>query len=330
MSFEYEFPEPIFMPKIKVIGVGGGGGNAVNRLVISGLTGVQCIVSNTDLQALGKSPAEYKLQLGEKRTKGLGAGANPQVGYESAEESRDKIIEIIGDADMVFITAGMGGGTGTGAAPVVAQIARELGALTVGVVTKPFSFEGNRRMLAAQAGIAKLREHVDSLITIPNSRLEQLGSKGATFKDMLAKADDVLIQAVRGISDLMTKPGTINLDFADLKAAMSESGLALMGTGAASGEGRARAAAQSAINCPLLEDVSIDGARGVLYNITAGADATMEEFQEAASIISAAAHPDANIFFGSVFAEEETDEFRITLIATGIDSGAAAPAAKTT
>lgn len=319
---EFEFADlGYLLPKIKVIGVGGGGGNAVNNMVESGMTDVRFIVANTDVQALANSVAEYKLQLGTKLTRGLGAGANPNKGFEAAQESKAQIQEIIGDADMVFVTAGMGGGTGTGAAPVVAQIAREQGALTVGVVTKPFPFEGARRMAAAEAGAAELRKHVDSLITIPNARLLHLAPKNATFRDMLKKADDVLYQAVKGIAELLTKQGLINLDFADVKAVMGESGLALMGTGVATGENRAHEAAMHAITSPLLEDVSIDGARGVLFNITASANVTMEEITEASTIIQEAAHPDAAIFFGSVFAEDDSDEFRITVIATGIDSG---------
>ena len=322
---DFEFADLGFdtLPKIKVIGVGGGGGNAVNNMVASQLSGVNFIVANTDVQALKHSLAEYKIQLGSKLTKGLGAGANPNVGCEAALESRNEIQDIIGEADMVFVTAGMGGGTGTGAAPVIAQIAREMGALTVGVVTKPFGFEGRRRMMSAEVGVSELKKHVDSLITIPNSRLVQLAHKNATFKEMLKKADDVLYHAVKGISELLTEPGLINLDFADVKAVMGENGLALMGTGVSSGENRAREAAMQAITSPLLEDVSIDGARGVLINITAGPDLTIEEVEEASNIIKDAAHEDANIFFGSVFkGEEESGEISITVIATGIDNGA--------
>lgn len=324
MAFEFADLGFDTLPKIKVIGVGGGGGNAVNNMVASQLQGVNFIVANTDIQALNHSLAEYKIQLGNKLTKGLGAGANPQVGCDAALESRSEIQDMIGEADMVFITAGMGGGTGTGAAPVIAQIAREMGALTVGVVTKPFGFEGRRRMGSAEMGITELKKHVDSLITIPNSRLVQLAHKNATFKDMLKKADDVLYHAVKGISELLTEPGLINLDFADVKAVMGENGLALMGTGVASGENRAREAAIHAITSPLLEDVSIDGARGVLINITAGPDLTLEEVEEASNIIKDAAHEDANIFFGSVFkSEEENGDISITVIATGIDNGSA-------
>lgn len=325
MDFEFADLDFNSLPKIKVIGVGGGGGNAVNNMVASQLSGVNFIVANTDVQALKHSMAECKIQLGSKLTKGLGAGANPNVGCDAALESRNEIQDIIGEADMVFVTAGMGGGTGTGAAPVIAQIAREMGALTVGVVTKPFGFEGRRRMLSAEAGVVELKKHVDSLITIPNSRLVQLAHKNATFKEMLKKADDVLYYAVKGISELLTEPGLINLDFADVKAVMGENGLALMGTGVSSGENRAREAAMQAITSPLLEDVSIDGARGVLINITAGPDLTIEEVEEASNIIKDAAHEDANIFFGSVFkGEEESGEISITVIATGIDNGAPA------
>ena len=308
------------MAKIKVFGVGGGGGNAVNNMVRSALSSVTFVAANTDMQALNNSLADVKIQLGQKLTKGLGAGANPMVGCEAARESLQQIQEAIGEVDMVFVTAGMGGGTGTGAAPVIAQAAREMGALTVGVVTKPFAFEGKRRLMSAEAGIAELRQHVDSLITIPNSRLVQLAPKNATFKDMLKRADDVLYHAVKGISDLLMVPGLINLDFADVKAVMGESGLALMGAGVASGESRAREAAMHAITSPLLEDVSIDGARGVLINVTSGPDITLEEINEAAGIIQEAAHEDANIFFGAVFDESVGDEMHITVIATGIDN----------
>ncbi|MDR1125819.1 MAG: cell division protein FtsZ [Deltaproteobacteria bacterium] len=316
------------MAKIKVFGVGGGGGNAVNNMVRSTLNSVRFVVANTDMQALGNSLADIKIQLGQKLTKGLGAGANPMIGCEAARESIAQIQDSIGEADMVFVTAGMGGGTGTGAAPVIAQAAREMGALTVGVVTKPFPFEGKRRMMAAEAGIAELRQYVDSLITIPNARLVQLAPKNATFKDMLKKADDVLFHAVKGISDLLMVPGLINLDFADIKAAMGEAGLALMGAGVATGESRARQAALNAITSPLLEDVSIDGARGVLINVTGTSDMTMEEVSEASEIIREAAHEDAVIFFGAVFDEEAGDELRITVIATGIDNASALPEAR--
>jgi len=308
------------MATIKVIGVGGGGGNAVNNMISSALKGVTFVAANTDVQALNRSKAEYKIQLGDKLTKGLGAGANPEIGRNAAQESMDSIRSLIDGSDMIFVTAGMGGGTGTGAAPVIAEVARESGALTVGVVTKPFYFEGKRRREAAEQGIAELRKHVDSLITIPNDRLLALASKKATFLDMLKKADEVLYFAVKGISDLIMVPGLINLDFADVKAVMSEMGLAMMGTGIARGEGRAREAAMKAITSPLLEDVSIEGAYGVLMNITCGPDLTIDEVSEAASTISEAAHEDAKIYFGTVFDQDAGDEMRITVIATGIDA----------
>ncbi len=306
--------------KIKVFGVGGGGGNAVNNMIESQLKGVTFITANTDLQAMNRSKAQYKIQLGDKLTKGLGAGANPEIGKNAALESIDQIRGCIGEADMVFVTAGMGGGTGTGAAPVIAQAAREAGALTVGVITKPFFFEGRKRLQGAESGIAALREHVDSLITIPNDRLLSLAAKKATFLEMLKKADEVLYYAVKGISDLIMVHGLINLDFADVKAVMGQSGLALMGTGIARGEGRAREAANKAITSPLLEDVTIDGARGVLINITCGADMTIDEVSEAANIISDAAHDDAQIFFGTVLDDDAQEEMRITVIATGIEN----------
>jgi len=303
---------------IKVVGVGGGGGNAVNNMICSSLKGVTFISANTDIQALNRSKAEHRLQLGVKLTKGLGAGANPDIGRNAALESVDTIRKMLGPADMVFVTAGMGGGTGTGAAPVIAQVAKEMGALTVAVVSKPFYFEGKKRLLQAEKGTAALAEVVDTIITIPNDRLLSIASKKAAFLGMLKKADEILYYAVKGISDLIMVPGLINLDFADVKAVMSEMGLAMMGTGIAKGEGRAREAALKAINSPLLEDVSIDGARGVLLNITCAPDMTIDEVSEAASIISEAAHEDAKIFFGTVFDEDAGDEMRITVIATGI------------
>ncbi len=305
---------------IKVFGVGGGGGNAVNNMISSSLRGVRFVAANTDVQALNRSKAEFKVQLGDKLTRGLGAGANPEVGRDAAYESIDQIKDLIRDCDMVFVTAGMGGGTGTGAAPVIAQIAKESGALTVGVVTKPFYFEGKKRRELAENGIAEFRKYVDSLICIPNDRLLALASKKATFIDMLKKADEVLYYAVKGISDLIMVPGLINLDFADVKAVMSEMGLAMMGTGIARGESRAKEAAMKAITSPLLEDVSIEGAMGVLMNITCGPDLTIDEVSEAASTIQEAAHEDAKIYFGTVFDTEATDEMRITVIATGIDA----------
>ena len=306
--------------KIKVVGCGGGGGNAVNNMIQSALKGVKFIVANTDHQDIDKSLAEHKIQIGEKLTKGLGAGANPEIGRSAAMESEEQIREALEGADMVFITAGMGGGTGTGSAPVVAQVAKELGALTVGVVTKPFYFEGRRRLEQADEGAKALSEVVDSIITIPNDRLLQLAAKKASFSDMLKKADEVLYYAVKGIADLITVHGLINLDFADVKAAMSSSGMALMGTGIASGETRAKEAAMKAITSPLLEDVSIEGAKGVLINITCGPDMLIDEVSEAADIIYNEAHDDAEIFFGTVFDPDAGDEMRITVIATGIES----------
>ena len=312
--------EPEGNAQIKVIGVGGGGGNAINNMINSALKGVSFIAANTDVQALKHSVAEHKLQLGEKLTKGLGAGASPDIGKEAAMESVDTIKEMLGGCDMVFVTAGMGGGTGTGAAPVIAEAAKEIGALTVGVVTKPFFFEGKRRLQAADKGIENLKEVVDSIITIPNDRLLSLASKKASFIEMLKKADEVLYYAVKGISDLIMVPGLINLDFADVKAVMSGMGLALMGTGIGQGEGRAKEAAMKAMTSPLLEDVSIEGAQGVLMNITSGLDLTIDEVSEAASAISEAASGDAQIYFGTVFDQDVTDELRITVIATGIEA----------
>ena len=321
--------------KIKVIGVGGGGGNAVQNMIASGLRGVQFVCANTDVQALNKSGASVKVQLGEKLTKGLGAGANPSIGREAAVESVGSIREAIGDADMVFVTAGMGGGTGTGAAPVVAQAAKEMGALTVGVVTKPFSFEGAKRKRAADAGLEEFKQHVDCLITIPNDRLLAFAPKKAPFSEMLQKANDVLYYAVKGISDVIVGEGLINLDFADVRTTMAEAGMALMGTGIASGESRAREAAQRAIMSPLLEDVSLESAKAVLYNITAPTDITADEIAEIGDIIGEATPEEANIIFGVVFDDNIGDEIRLTVIATGIDSHQAmqpvqAPAATVT
>jgi len=307
------------MAKIKVVGVGGGGGNAINNMICSAMQGVTFIAANTDVQALKNSKAEYKIQLGEKLTKGLGAGANPEIGKQAAEESLDVIKEVLADSDMVFVTAGMGGGTGTGAAPVIAQVAKDLGALTVAVVTKPFFFEGKRRSQLAEQGIKNLKKVVDSIITIPNDRLLSLAAKKAAFVEMLKKADEVLYYAVKGISDLITVPGLINLDFADVKAVMAEMGLAMMGTGIGQGEGRAKEAAMKAVTSPLLEDVSIDGAKGILMNVSCGPDLSVDEISEAASIIHDAADEDAKIYFGAVIDESIGDELRITVIATGIE-----------
>ena len=303
--------------RIKVIGVGGGGGNAVNTMIRSKLTGVDFLVANTDAQALERSQALNKIQLGESVTKGLGAGANPEVGRRAALENQDQLKEQLSGSDMVFITAGMGGGTGTGGAPVIARLAREAGALTVGVVTKPFVFEGKRRLRQAEEGIEELKESVDTLIVIPNQRLLSIAAKTTTMLEAFNKADDVLLQAVRGISDLIITPGLINLDFADVRTVMAEMGLALMGSATASGENRAVEAAQKAISSPLLEDISIHGARGVLINITGGPDLGVHEINEAASMIQEEADDDANIIFGAVIDENLTDEIRITVIATG-------------
>lgn len=303
---------------IKVIGVGGGGNNAVNRMINSGLKGVEFIAINTDKQALHMSQAQMKVQIGEKLTKGLGAGANPEVGQKAAEESKDKLSEVIKGADMVFITAGMGGGTGTGAAPIVAEVAKEMGILTVGVVTKPFTFEGRKRMLHAEKGIEELRSKVDTLVTIPNERLLQVVEKKSSIIEAFKIADDVLKQGVQGISDLITVPGLVNLDFADVKTIMVNTGLAHMGVGRGSGENRATEAAKQAIHSPLLE-TSINGATGVLLNITGGPNLGLYEVNEAAELVSQSADPDANIIFGAVIDEKMQDEIRITVIATGFD-----------
>jgi cell division protein FtsZ len=314
----FEFVESDNGATIKVIGIGGGGGNAINNMINASLMGVDFIVANTDAQALEVSKAHTKLQLGVNITKGLGAGANPEIGRSAALEDADNIRQALDGADMVFVTAGLGGGTGTGGAPVVAQIAKEIGALTVAVVTKPFNFEGRQRMKTADKGINELKETVDTMITIPNNRLLSLAAKKATFLEMLKKADDVLLYAVKGISDLITVPGLINLDFADVKTIMSEMGMALMGTGMSSGEDRATEAAQKAISSPLLEDVSISGAKGVLMNISSGLDLTIDEVQEASSLIQKEAHEDANIIWGTVLDQSAGDELRVTVIATGI------------
>lgn len=305
---------------IKVVGVGGGGNNAVNRMIEANLQGVQFIAINTDKQALYNSKAEYKIQIGEKLTRGLGAGANPEIGSKAAEESRDDVYQALQGADMVFVTAGMGGGTGTGAAPIVAQIAKEMGILTVGVVTKPFTFEGRRRMLHADKGIEELRKRVDTLVTIPNDRLLQVVEKRTSIVDAFKIADDVLRQGVQGISDLIAIPGLVNLDFADVKTIMHERGLAHMGVGRASGENRAVEAAKQAIHSPLLE-TTINGAKGVLLNITGGPSLGLYEINEAAAIVQEAADFEANIIFGAVIDESLKDEIRITVIATGFEDG---------
>ena len=303
---------------IKVIGIGGGGNNAVNRMIDAGLKGVEFISINTDRQVLFTSKAEHKLQVGEKLTRGLGAGANPEIGKKAAEESREDIAQLLQGADMVFITAGMGGGTGTGAAPIIAEIAKDLGILTVGVVTKPFTFEGKRRMIYAEQGIEELKGRVDTLVTIPNDRLLQVIEKKTTMLEAFRIADDVLKQGVQGISDLIAVPGLVNLDFADVKTIMLEQGLAHMGIGKASGENRATEAAKQAIHSPLLE-TSILGAKGVLLNITGGTNLGLFEVNEAAELVVEAADQDANIIFGSVINEELKDEIRITVIATGFE-----------
>lgn len=306
--------------KIKVIGVGGGGGNAVNRMIQAGIKGVEFLVANTDLQAMRTSLAPVKLQIGGKLTKGLGAGANPEVGKQAALEDTDRILEALTGADMIFITTGMGGGTGTGAAPIIASLAAELGSLTVAVVTKPFGFEGKRRRVQAEQGIRALRDTVDTLITIPNERLLNFVERGTSLNDAFKIADDILRQAVQGISDLITVPGEINLDFADVKTIMHGMGMALMGTGVSQGEHRAVEAAQRAISSPLLEEASIEGAKGVLINVTGGPDMTLFEVHEAASVIQSAADEEANIIFGTVIDPRMKDELKVTVIATGFDA----------
>jgi len=306
--------------RIKVIGVGGGGGNAVNRMIQAGIKGIEFMVANTDVQAMRTSLAPVKLQIGGKLTKGLGAGANPEIGKQAALEDTDRILEALSGADMIFITTGMGGGTGTGAAPIIASLAAELGALTVAVVTKPFGFEGKRRRIQAEQGIRSLRETVDTLITIPNERLLNFVERATSLNEAFTIADDILRQAVQGISDLITVPGEINLDFADVKTIMHGMGMALMGTGVSSGEHRAVEAAQRAISSPLLEEASIEGAKGVLINITGGPDMTLFEVHEAASIIQEAADEEANIIFGTVIDPRMKDEVKVTVIATGFDS----------
>jgi cell division protein FtsZ len=312
--------------KIKVIGVGGGGNNVVNRMVRSGSRGVDFVAVNTDKQALNVSSATYKIQIGEKLTHGQGAGSDPEVGRKSAEESRAQIAKALEDTDMVFITAGMGGGTGTGGAPIVAEIAREAGILTVGVVTKPFAFEGRRRMLQAEKGIEEMRDKVDSLVIIPNERLKLASDQKITLANAFEIADDVLRQAVQSISDLINTAGFINLDFADVSSVMKDAGLAHMGVGRAAGKGKAEEAANLAISSPLLE-TSIDGARGVLINITGSVDMGLEEVEQAASLVQAAVNPDSNTIFGATFDETMDDEIRVTVIATGFEEKKDAPPA---
>ena len=304
--------------EIKVIGIGGGGNNAVNRMITANLQGVDFVTVNTDSQALQLSRSDQKVQIGMKITKGLGAGANPEIGAKAAEESREELARVLKGADLVFVTAGMGGGTGTGGAPIVAEVAKEMGALTVGVVTRPFTFEGRKRAMQAEKGIAELKSKVDTLITIPNDRLLQVVDKDTTIHEAFRIADDVLRQGVQGISDVIAVPGLINLDFADVKTIMSNAGSALMGIGQATGKDRAVNAACKAISSPLLEN-SIEGAKGVLLNITSGINLTLFEVNEAAGIIAEAADPDANIIFGAVIDETLKEEIRVTVIATGFD-----------
>jgi cell division protein FtsZ len=307
--------------RIKVIGVGGGGCNAVNRMVDEGLQGIEFITVNTDAQALVQSKAQTKIRIGDKTTRGLGAGGNPEVGKKSAEESSEELYEAIKGADMVFVTSGLGGGTGTGAAPIVAQIAKECDALTIGVVTRPFTFEGARRLQNAEQGIARLKEHADTLIVIPNDRLLQIVDRKATLQESFKTADDVLRQGIQGISELITVPGLINLDFADVRAIMKEGGAALMAVGRASGEDRAQKAAEAAISSQLL-DITIDGAHGILFNITGGPNLSLFEVNQAAAIIKETAHPDVNLIFGAVIDPNMGDELRITVIATDFDRSA--------
>jgi len=319
-----EFVDASGAARIKVVGVGGGGGNAVNTMIAAGLPGVDFIAANTDAQALKANLAPIKMQLGDKLTRGLGAGGNPEVGKRAAQEDVERLRETLADADMIFITAGMGGGTGTGAAPIIAKVAKELGSLTVGVVTKPFTFEGKRRMKQADEGMKDLKSSVDTLIAIPNQRLLSVAGRNSSILETFKKADDVLLQAVRGISDLITVHGLINLDFADVRTIMSEMGMAMMGAAIAQGENRAVEAAQKAVSSPLLEEVSIQGARGVLINITGGPDLSLHEVNEAATLIQEEADEEANIIFGAVIDESMGDEVRITVIATGFGEQPAA------
>jgi len=315
-------PPHNYLAVIKVVGIGGGGVNAVNRMIEQGLKGVEFIAINTDAQALLMSDADVKLDVGRDSTRGLGAGADPDVGRKAAEDAKDEIEELLRGADMVFVTAGEGGGTGTGGAPVVANVARKMGALTVGVVTRPFSFEGKRRSNQAEAGIAALRESCDTLIVIPNDRLLQMGDAGVSLMDAFRSADEVLLNGVQGITDLITTPGLINVDFADVKGIMSGAGTALMGIGSARGDGRALKAAEIAINSPLLE-ASMEGAQGVLMSIAGGSDLGLFEINEAASLVQDAAHPEANIIFGTVIDDSLGDEVRVTVIAAGFDANGA-------
>jgi cell division protein FtsZ len=318
----FSYLEPEKSAKIKVIGVGGAGGNAINNMIDSNLLGVKFIAANTDLQALEISKAEIKIQIGEKLTEGLGAGANPQVGRDAALESTNALKAALSESHMVFITAGFGGGTGTGAAPVIAAMCKELGILTVAVVTRPFSFEGKNRARQADQGISELKKMADTVITIPNDRLRGLASKNARMIDMFRKADEILLHSVKGITDLIIRPGLVNLDFADVKTTMSKAGMAIMGIGVSSGENRAVEAAERAISHPLLEDINISGARGVLMNITSSSEITMEEMTEASDRIYSEVGDDAEIIWGAVIDDEMGDEMRVTVIATGIGSEA--------
>jgi cell division protein FtsZ len=311
--------QPESFARIKVIGVGGGGCNAVNRMIDEGLSGIEFITVNTDAQALVLSKAPTRVRIGEKVTRGLGAGGNPEMGRKAAEESAEDLYEVLKGSDMVFVTAGLGGGTGTGAAAVIAQIAKEIGALTIGVVTRPFTFEGNHRAKSAEEGITRLKEHADTLIVIPNDKLLQIVDKRASIADAFKTADDVLHQGIQGISELITVPGLINLDFADVRTIMSEGGAALMAVGRASGEDRARLAAEQAISSQLL-DITIDGARGILFNVTGGNSLTLFEVNQAAAIIKETAHPDVNLIFGAVIDPNLDEEVHITVIATGFDN----------
>ena len=319
MQYENYLNEPENFAQIKVVGVGGGGANAVNRMIAEGLRGVDFVAVNTDAQALLMSDAPQRVRIGDKLTRGLGAGGDPEIGQKAAEESAEDIQEIMADADMVFVTCGLGGGTGTGAAPVIAELAKSSGALTVGVITKPFTFEGSRRRVLAEEGVEQLKERVDTLIVIPNDRLLEIVEKKTSITQAFRVADDVLRQGIQGISELITVPGLINLDFADVRSIMSEGGSALMAVGKADGETRAADAAQSAIASALL-DVTIDGAHGILFNVTGGSDLSLFEVNEAAEIVRSKAHPDANIIFGAVIDEAMEDEVRITVIATGFDA----------
>lgn len=321
--------QPESFARIKVVGVGGGGCNAVNRMIDEGLTGIEFIAVNTDAQALQFSKAKIRVRIGEKSTRGLGAGGDPRIGRAAAEESAEELYEVLKGSDMVFVTAGLGGGTGTGAAPIVAQIAKEIGSLTIGVVTRPFTFEGNRRAKSAEEGAAALKEHADTLIIIPNDRLLQIVDKRAGLQDAFKVADDVLRQGIQGISELITVPGLINLDFADVRTIMSEGGAALMAVGQASGEDRAVKAADMAISNQLL-DVTIDGARGILFNVTGGEDLKLFEVNQAAAIIKETAHPDVNLIFGAVIDESMGENLRITVIATGFEGTSISAATKKT